>query len=259
AVYVPLPTGLHHEWVAAALHAGKHVLAEKPLATTLVAATELVDLAAKAELVLHENFMFLHHAQHETVRRLLDDGAIGTLRSFSAAFGIPPLPDTDVRYRPELGGGALLDVGVYPLRAAQLFLDGPLTVLGASLTGDGTGVDLAGAALLRAGNGATASLTFGFQHHYRNAYELWGGAGRVTVDRVFTPPGTWTPTVRVERAGYAEEHTLPAQEQFATAVAAFARAVRNPGTPQGSGGVNDGAAILRQAALVDAVRAAAGR
>jgi NDP-hexose-3-ketoreductase len=254
AVYLPLPTGAHHEWVARALRAGKHVLAEKPLATTAAEASELVELAAKSELVLRENFMFLYHGQHRRVRELLDSGAIGALRSFTAAFGIPPLPAEDVRYRPELGGGALLDVGVYPIRAAQLFLDGPLTVRGAARTVDpATGVDLAGSALLSAADGATATVHFGFQHHYRNAYELWGSAGRITVDRVFTPPGTWAPIIRLERANDMEELVLPAEDQFLAVVTAFGNSVREPQQPSR----NDGAAMLRQAALVDAVRTAA--
>jgi NDP-hexose-3-ketoreductase len=258
AVYLPLPTGLHHEWAARALRAGKHVLCEKPLATNLVAATELVELAAKSELVLRENFMFLHHGQHRRIRELVDAGAIGELRTFTAAFGIPPLPATDVRYDKELGGGALLDVGVYPIRAAQLFLGSGLRVAGAVL-GSGSGVDVAGSALLTSEAGVTAQLSFGFQHHYRNAYELWGSAGRIVLDRAFTPPGDWTPTVRVERPDGVEELTLPAEDQFRAVTAAFARAVQagsGGGVPDG---IEDGGtATLRQAALVDAVRRAAG-
>jgi NDP-hexose-3-ketoreductase len=143
---------------------------------------------------------------------------------------------------------------VYPIRAAQLFLDGELTVRGAARTLDPvTGVDLAGSALLASSGGAVASVQFGFQHHYRNAYELWGSAGRITVDRVFTPPGTWAPIIRVERPNDVEELVLPAEDQFLTVVTAFGATVRQPGSPT----LNDGAAMLRQARLVDAVRGAA--
>ena len=256
AVYLPLPTGMHHEWAARVLRAGKHVLVEKPLATTLEQATELVELAAKSRLVLREGFMFLHHGQHRRIRELVDSGAIGEPRTFTAAFGIPPLPADDVRYRKELGGGALLDVGVYPIRAAQLFLGPSSRVAGATRVLDPvSGVDLAGNALLVNDSGVTAQLSFGFQHHYRNTYELWGSAGRIVLDRVFTPPADWTPTVRIERPGGVEELTLPAEDHFAAVTASFARAVRagaGNGIPQG---IEDGgAATLRQAALVDAVR-----
>jgi NDP-hexose-3-ketoreductase len=114
AVYLPLPTGMHADWAKKALAAGKHVLCEKPLTVTYPQAAELVAEAGRAGLRLMENFMFLHHSQHEEVRRTLTAGTIGELRTVNAAFGIPPLTPTDVRYDPALGGGALLDVGVYP-------------------------------------------------------------------------------------------------------------------------------------------------
>jgi dTDP-3,4-didehydro-2,6-dideoxy-alpha-D-glucose 3-reductase len=258
AVYLPLPTGLHYEWAARALRAGKHVLCEKPLATNLAEATELVELAAKSRLVLRENFMFLYHSQHRRIRELLDAGAIGEPRTFTAAFGIPPVPGTDVRYDRELGGGALLDVGVYPIRAAQLFLGSGVRVAGAVLHHE-AGIDVAGSALLASDAGITAQLSFGFQHHYRSSYELWGRAGRIVLDRAFTPPNDWTPTVRLERPGGVEELTLPADDQFHAVTTAFARAVQAGAGTEVPDRIEDGGtATLRQAALVDAVRQAAG-
>jgi predicted dehydrogenase len=251
AVYLPLPTGLHHEWASRALAAGKHVLSEKPLATSLAEATALVTEARRRGLRLMENFMFLYHAQHTAVRKLVADGVIGALGTFSAAFGIPPLPATDVRYRPELGGGALLDVGVYPIRAAQLFLGDEVEVVGAALRRDrGTGVDLGGSALLRDAAGVTAELTFGFTYGYRSAYALWGSAGRLSLDRAFTPPAEYQPVVRIEQQNRTEEQVLPADHQFANIAAAFAGAVLDGAPP----GPAEGDAILRQAALVDRVR-----
>jgi dTDP-3,4-didehydro-2,6-dideoxy-alpha-D-glucose 3-reductase len=258
AIYLPLPTGMHYEWAARTLRAGKHVLVEKPLATNLAEATELVELAAKSGLVLRESFMFLHHQQHRRIRELLDGGAIGELRTFTGAFGIPPLPATDVRYRQELGGGALLDVGVYPIRAAQLYLGPGVRAVGATARHE-SGVDVAGSALLASEAGVTAQLCFGFQHHYRNTYELWGSAGRIVLDRAYTPPNDWAPTIRIERPDGVRELTLPPDDQFRAVTASFARAVRagaGHGIPDG---VEDGGtAVLRQAALVEAVRTAAG-
>jgi len=227
AVYVALPTGMHHEWVGRALRAGKHVLAEKPLATTAEHAAELTALATARGLVLRENYLFLHHGQHNAVRALLEGGAIGEVHAFAAAFGIPRRPAEDFRHRPELGGGALLDVGVYPLGAAGLFLGEGLRVLGAHLAVDReTGVDVAGAALLRDAAGVTASLEFGMAHQYRNRYEFWGSDGHLSLDRVFTPPADQAPEVRIERADGVERIVLPAQDQVAAAVAAFEAAVR---------------------------------
>src|SRR5215212_9491250 len=80
AVYIPLPTGLHAHWARRALAAGKHVLSEKPLTCDHATAVSLVEQASKAGLWLMENFMFLHHRQHEEVRTLVAEGRIGAPR-----------------------------------------------------------------------------------------------------------------------------------------------------------------------------------
>ncbi|MFJ9445103.1 Gfo/Idh/MocA family protein [Kitasatospora sp. NPDC101235] len=258
AVYLPLPTGLHHEWVARALRAGKHVLAEKPLTDSARHTRELVALARERGLLLRENLMFTHHHRHQEVRRLLADGAIGELQSLTAVFGIPPLPATDVRYRPELGGGALLDVGVYPVRAARLLLGDDLRVVGARLrTAAADGVDVAGAALLSTPDGVTAQLAFGFEHHYRNAYELWGSTGRMVVDWAFTPPADHEGGIRVERPDGVETVHLAADHQFRNIADAFVRDLAAGGPERPATWAASDRDLLHQAELVDAVRAAA--
>lgn len=255
AVYIPLPVALHAEWIEAALRAGKHVLAEKPLAPDAATAARLVRLAHESGLLLVENYMFTHHAQHRAVRELLDDGAIGELRAFSAAFTIPALPPDDIRNRPELGGGALLDVAGYPIRAAELFLGDGLEVVASVLRHDpATGVDAGGAALLRTPSGVTAQLTFGIDHAYRSSYELWGSTGHLTVDRAFTPPPDHRPLVRVERADGTREHLLDPDDQFARVISAFARGVRAGAGELPDGGGHRTADIVPHARIVDAVR-----
>lgn len=229
AVYVPLPTGLHAEWIDRALRAGKHVLAEKPLTTRPSDTAALVEAARSHGLALVENYMFVHHGQHAHVRGLLEQGAIGRIRAFSAAFAIPPRPVDDIRYRPELGGGALFDAGGYPIRAALHFLGTDLNVAGAALRHDtATSVDVSGAVLLRRGDGTVAQITFGMEHRYGSRYELWGERGRITVDHAFTPPASHRPVVHVHRQDHEELITLAADDQCSNSVAAFLRAVRDP-------------------------------
>ncbi|GAA3873838.1 Gfo/Idh/MocA family protein [Streptomyces sp. NPDC003343] len=246
AVYIPLPAALHAPWVEAALNAGRHVLAEKPLTTDPESTERLLDLAAKQGAALMENVMFVHHPRHEAVRRLVSAGRIGELRSFHAAFTIPPLPDGDIRYAPELGGGALSDVGLYPLRAALHFLGPALEVIGARLTrGSGRRVETSGAALLGTPEGVTAHLTFGMEHAYLSRYELWGSEGRITVDRAFTPPADFVPGIAVH-GHTTEEIRLEPADQVAATVAAFVTAVRAGSAVRGD--------TLRQAELLDDVR-----
>ncbi|WP_406445478.1 Gfo/Idh/MocA family oxidoreductase [Streptomyces sp. NBC_01613] len=253
AVYVPLPVSLHAEWTRRALDAGKHVLAEKPLTAHAPTTAGLLDLARASGLALMENVMFVHHPQHTVVRELVTGGAIGELRAFTAAFTVPPLPAGNIRHRPELGGGALLDIGYYPLRAALYFLGTGLEVAGAALEhSDGSAVETAGAVLVRSPAGVLGQLAFGMEHAYQSAYELWGSKGRIRVETAFTPPADHKPTVWVTDAHGPRELTLAPHDQVAATVRAFVRAVRSAGTDP-----RTAAQCLEQATLLDAVRSRA--
>jgi predicted dehydrogenase len=111
AIYVPLPNTLHRVWAIRALEAGKHVLCEKPLATSGADARAMRDAARRAGRVLMEAFHWRYHpladALFEAVR------ALGLLSSVHASFTVPLFVPGDIRYRADLGGGALLDVGCY--------------------------------------------------------------------------------------------------------------------------------------------------
>ncbi|WP_042429193.1 Gfo/Idh/MocA family protein [Streptacidiphilus anmyonensis] len=250
AVYVPLPVALHLPWTEAALDAGKHVLVEKPAAPDAEAAERLRARAEAARLALVENVMFVHHPQHAAVRRLVADGAIGELRCLHAAFTIPAPPPGDIRYAPGLGGGALADIGLYPVRAALHLLGPELETVGAHLrTAPGRDVETSGAALLRGAGGVTAHLEFGMEHAYRCEYRLWGSEGGITVGRAFTPPADHVPEVLLHRDGSVERIPLAPFDQVAAAVEAFVEAVRTQAAP--------GRDLVRQAALLDSVRRAA--
>ncbi|MDN3265705.1 Gfo/Idh/MocA family oxidoreductase [Streptomyces sp. CSDS2] len=252
AVYVPLPAALHARWTEAALLTGKHVLAEKPLTTDAARTAGLLALAERHGLVLRENVMFVHHGQHHAVRELVADGAIGRVRALHAVFTVPRLPDHDIRFDPALGGGALWDTGVYPVRAALFFLGEALEPVGSVLVRGGPGdrVDVAGTALLRTPGGTGAHLTFGLDHGYRSRYEIWGTDGVLTVDRAFTPPARFAPRVLLDRAGTTERIALPAEDQVLATVAAFAEAVRTGAPPD--------PALLPQATLLAALADGAG-
>lgn len=228
AVYIPLPVSLHAEWIERALLAGKHVLGEKPLTPDPTTTARLYALAASRNLVLAENFMFPHHARNTKVRALLAQNTIGDLRTLTAVFAIPPPPPNDIRYRPDLDGGALMDIAVQPLYAALFFLGLEVQVRGVSLRHHpGYQVDTGGAILLATPTGTTAQITFGMEHSYRSAYELWGSAGRIIVERAYAPPANELPTIRIERPTGTEELILEPDDQVRNAVHAFAHAIRD--------------------------------
>nr|AAL14250.1 NDP-hexose 3-ketoreductase [Streptomyces venezuelae ATCC 10712] len=266
AVYVPLPAALHAEWTEAALRAGKHVLAEKPLTTDPESTAALLGLAAASGLALMETSCSSTTASTPTSRKLVADGAIGELRALHACSASPGCPTPTFRHDPGLGGGALGDVGVYPLRAAQHLLGDELDVLGAHLVrGPGSRVETAGGALLATPAGVTAHIAFGMDHGYRSAYELWGSQGRLVVERAYTPPADHRPVVRLETRTGVEalqkwvqgwfNLVLDADDQVRNTVAAFAALVARTGAGHpGDGGAPDPEAPLRQARLLDAVR-----
>ncbi|MGW2425652.1 Gfo/Idh/MocA family protein [Streptomyces sp. NPDC001709] len=255
AVYIPLPVALHEEWATAALEAGKHVLLEKAATTTGRGARRLTALAASRDLLVMENFTFLHHGQHAEVRRLVEDGAIGRPRLFTGEFGFPLADRSTIRHHPELGGGCLLDVGCYPLRAAQLFLGDAPAVLGATLGIDAeAGVDVAGTVLLSGADGLAAQCAFGFVHGYRNTYALWGEAGRISLAWAFTPPATTGPVLRIERQDHVEERVLRADDQWANALRRFAELTGRPAEHH-----VEHERLVRQADVLEAVAGRAHR
>ena len=118
-VYVPLPTSMHLEWALAAARAGKHVLVEKPLALNAKDIRPLVRARDEAGVIVSEAFMVVHHPQWLKVRELLTRGALGELRAVDAVFTYFNRDPRDMRNRPELGGGAVPDIGVYPVVATR--------------------------------------------------------------------------------------------------------------------------------------------
>lgn len=250
AVYVPLPAMLHAEWIGAALETGRHVLAEKPMTADSASAHRLAELARARSVVLAENFAFLHHGQHRAVLELLTDGAIGPVRSFASAFTIPPRPASDIRNDPSSGGGAFLDIGVYPVRAAAAFLGPDLALAGAVFRRRGTaGPVVSGQILLHTPEGIGAQLTFGMEHAYRNRYEFAGGDGRLVLDRAFTPPADHQPVLRVERQDGVERFTPPPDDQLGNLLRRFVAAVHGEVDPGPE--LN---AALRHATLIDLIR-----
>ncbi|WP_066705650.1 Gfo/Idh/MocA family protein [Celeribacter ethanolicus] len=142
AVYIPLPNHLHVVWSLKAMAAGKHVLCEKPIA---MKAGEIDALIAKRDatgLVCAEAFMIVHHPQWQRLRDLLAAGEIGTLERVEVGFSFDNPDAGNIRNRPETGGGALGDIGVYAFGCVR-FATGeePVAITHAEITRE-AGVDV---------------------------------------------------------------------------------------------------------------------
>jgi|JI6StandDraft_1071083.scaffolds.fasta_scaffold215260_1 NDP-hexose-3-ketoreductase len=192
AVYIPLPNSLHFEWVKKALLNKKHVLVEKSLACTLDEVIELNEIAKKQNLALVENFQFRFHDQLQFIKKLINENGIGKIRSIRSSFCFPPFVDkSNIRYKKELGGGALLDAGAYPIKLAKELLGATLKITAANLNNDTFEVDIWGAGtIIETNSNIPLQFVFGFDHHYQCNVEIIGSLGKISTQRIFTaPPG----------------------------------------------------------------------
>ncbi len=216
AVYIPLPTGLHHYWALKALEQGVHVLLEKSAGCSQQEVQEIVEAARSRKRLVMENFQFQYHSQHQFAKQLLEEGAIGEVRNFRSAFGFPPFPDQDnIRYSKALGGGALLDAGAYTIKATTFMLGAGFEVSSASLHYPGSSeVDIFGAGLLMNQYGLCSQIAFGFDQFYQCNYEIWGSKGKLTSHRAFTAGPQVKPKITLERQNDSEEFELDGDNHF---------------------------------------------
>jgi predicted dehydrogenase len=119
AIYNPLPNQLHVPWTIRAAEAGKHVLCEKPLSMTLAEAQSLLDVRARTGVKISEAFMIRSFPQWLRLRRLLDEGRVGELRSVTGFFSYFNVNPANIRNRLETGGGGVYDIGCYCIHAAR--------------------------------------------------------------------------------------------------------------------------------------------
>ncbi|MGU3574170.1 Gfo/Idh/MocA family protein [Brucellaceae bacterium C25G] len=119
-IYIPLPTSQHIEWALKAANAGKHVLCEKPIALQASQIDDLITARDHNKVVISEAFMVYYHPQWIKLRELLQEGVIGTLRRVEGVFTYHNTDPENMRNKPELGGGGLPDIGVYPVVTARI-------------------------------------------------------------------------------------------------------------------------------------------
>jgi predicted dehydrogenase len=225
AVYNPLPNSLHAEWTMKAAERGKHVLCEKPLAPTAAEARRVVEFCRARGVTLMDGFMWPHHPRTARLRQFLDGGGLGEVRRVSGAFTfrLDRLDPSNIRLRPELGGGSLLDVGCYPVFGIRwAFAAEPVRAYATAAYRHGVDVEMSG--LLWLADGRVGAFDCGFTLPFRGWLEVTGTAGVVRV------PDMWLPAPRaaftVEREGRpAEEVVVEGADQIVHMLEDFGRAV----------------------------------
>jgi D-xylose 1-dehydrogenase (NADP+, D-xylono-1,5-lactone-forming) len=186
-IYNPLPNSLHAAWTIKALEAGKHVLCEKPLATTLEDVDAITAAASKTGRVVAEAFMYRHHPQTLKVKELVKQGAIGKVVMMRGIFSFSLTNLRDIRMNPGLGGGSIWDIGCYPISYAR-YLYGlePFQVFGFKVDGP-TGVDQSFTGEMRFLGDVVAQVQSSFWSPEYNSFEVFGDKGRIVIPAPFKP------------------------------------------------------------------------
>ena len=222
AVYVPLPPALHFEWGKKVLNAGKHLFMEKPFTTKQSDTKQLLELADQKGLKVHENYMFLYHSQLAKIKEMIADGSLGDIRLYKMSFGFPMRGQGDFRYNKELGGGALLDCGGYPVRLALELLGNTAKVVHSKLVQpNGFEVDLYGSAVMENDVGEVAQISFGMDNAYQCQLEVWGSKSTLIAPRIFTAGDGIKPTLILRTSFDESKMELDADDQFLHSIEAF--------------------------------------
>lgn len=232
-VYIPLPTSQHVEWAIHAANAGKHVLVEKPLALRAEDIEGVIAARDRNKVVVSEAFMVIHHPQWLKVRELVQGGAIGTLRHVQGAFTYFLMDPDNMRNRPELGGGALPDIGVYPTVATR-FVTGvePVRVQGTVFRDPQFGTDSYSS--LRADfGGFELSFYLSTQMAARQSMVFHGDKGFVEVASPFNAGLYDHHRVELHNASHAETQIFrfPGANQYRLQAENFVRRARGEDVP----------------------------
>ncbi len=232
AVYIPLPNTLHAEWIIKAAHAGKHVFCEKPLTMTYEEAKKAVQACKDAGVMLVEAFVYRFHRQSRRLREIIENGEIGDVLHTDARFHYSFRGDRDnIHVRPEVGGGALLDIGCYVLSWTRFVMGGlPLAVAATSVTDEPTGVDKTTVATLRFSRGRTANVSSGIRMFGGQQATIYGTDGQIDVSQPFhpnPPQGGWPGArVTVFKRGEVLDRSVPVDKPpFYEAVETIQRSI----------------------------------
>lgn len=217
ALYIALPNTLHAEWTIAALRAGKPVLCEKPLTGSLAQTQRVLDVARETGTLLWEAFVFPFHRQMDLVRSALARGVIGDLREVHSDFHFRVTKPDNIRMFADLAGGALNDVGCYPIRLAfELFGAEHSSAWGIARPG-GHGVDLESVAVLGYSEDRRLLLSCGMARPYDAFTRLLGTEGEIRMSNPFHP----SDADRFEIIGRDHESApaaMPGEPSFAAAI-----------------------------------------
>ncbi len=237
AVYIPLPNHLHVPWSVKAAESGKHVLCEKPIALSAGEARLLLKVRDRTGVQIGEAFMVRSHPRWEQVRALIAAGRIGELQLIQGHFSYFKRDPSNIRSRVEWGGGALLDIGCYPVLLARwLYGAEPVRVIAMMERDPDMGIDRLTSALLQFPQGQ-ATFTSAGQLVLYQRMQLYGSRGRIDIEMPFNQPSDLPSRIAVDDGRDllgtgVETIEIPAVNQYTLQADRFSDAVRGAATVQ---------------------------
>lgn len=228
-IYVSLPIGLHFKWGKKVLESGKHLLLEKTFTENYKQAKELFDLAKSSNLFCMEALMYEFHPLQKQIDSLLTD--IGDIKSVEAHFGFPHFEDkSNIRYKKELGGGAILDCLVYPLSFIFKTLGSDFINYDSTILYDKENdVDERGYIKLTY-NKSVGNISYGFGHAYRNEITIWGTKSILKLKRIFSRPENCDEHIEVWTNGVCKVYEVDKKDHFLEMLNSFYDGVTNKKT-----------------------------
>jgi predicted dehydrogenase len=223
-----LPNALHREWTIKAASHGKHVLCEKPLALNAAEGREMIAACAANGVTLMEAFMYRYTDRTRLVLETLKSGVLGEIKFISSTFRFLLANPASIKFKPELGGGALYDVGCYAINFIGMIADqisGGKSPMPESMAVEcvrSGGVDVLFSALLKYPSGLVASVNCGFNSQRRIFAEIVGTLGVLEIPQTFADyPGALTLTVGDQR----REISVPECDRYRLEIEDFADAI----------------------------------
>ncbi|MFZ1756710.1 MAG: Gfo/Idh/MocA family oxidoreductase [Caldilineaceae bacterium] len=236
AVYISLPNSLHCEWTVVAAEAGKHVLCEKPLVVSMEEFDRVEAAAVANGVTVFEAFMYLHHPQTIAAQTLIADGRLGQVQLIQAWFNFYLSPEraTNIRLRPDVTGGCLWDVGVYPnsLAVTMAHPASPRQIFASQIIGE-TGVDVAIRGQFVFEGGAVGQVSSSFRTPFREGTYVVGD------EAILHIPEPWKPGLKgadsvmtiTNRDGFTEQIVTPAIDPYLCEVEAMEACVLDGADP----------------------------
>jgi predicted dehydrogenase len=231
AVYIPLPNGLHAEWIVKALEAGKAVLCEKPLCLNVEQAEQVLEVARRSSQPLWEAFVFPWRRQTHRVLEIIGSGGIGEVREIHSTYHFQLSDRANIRLDPDLGGGAVYDVGCYPTIYANMLFDRDPQDAVAMARWAPEGVDIALQGVLNFRGERRLLISCAMDSPLDTFTRLLSSEGEIRLTNAWHPRAN--DTVEIRRGGEVEiEHLSGDEPSFGPAIAHIQAVLRGEAQPE---------------------------